>query len=164
MPQLNPEFFISQIFWLIITFTFLFIFLWRISLPRIATVFEKRSNKINEDIEMAKIQQAKAEEIQKKIDSKLISARIETSDLIKNANNELQEYASKELEKIDNNLNLKLDEVTAAIEKSKTNSLGEINNQIYEITKLTLSKLSKIKVDDNEIKDVVSNVQKRVIN
>ena len=42
--------------------------------------------------------------------------------------------------------------------------MGEINNQIYEITKLTLSKLSKIKVDDNEIKDVVSNVQKRVIN
>ena len=50
MPQLNPEFFISQLFWLVISFTFLFIFLWRISLPRISTVLEKRSNKINEDI------------------------------------------------------------------------------------------------------------------
>ena len=55
MPQLNPEFYISQLFWLVISFTFLFIFLWRISLPRISTVLEKRSNKINEDIEIAKL-------------------------------------------------------------------------------------------------------------
>ena len=54
MPQLNPEFFISQLFWLVITFTFLFIFLWRISLPRISSVLEKREYKINEDIALAK--------------------------------------------------------------------------------------------------------------
>ena len=46
MPQLNPEFFISQIFWLCITFGCLFIFLWKYSLPRIHNVLEKRSKKI----------------------------------------------------------------------------------------------------------------------
>ena len=69
MPQLNPEFYISQLFWLVLTFTFLFIFLWRISLPRISTVLEKRANKINDDIKIAKQYQAEAEEIQNKIDS-----------------------------------------------------------------------------------------------
>ena len=68
MPQLNPEFFISQLFWLILTFTFLFIFLWRISLPRISSVLEKRETKINDDVAVAKQLQAEAEEIQKKID------------------------------------------------------------------------------------------------
>ena len=43
MPQLNPEFFISQLFWLVISFTFLFVFLWRISLPRIGSALEKRA-------------------------------------------------------------------------------------------------------------------------
>ena len=50
----NPEFFVSQLFWLIVTFSFLLIFLWRISLPRISSVLEKRENKINNDIKLAK--------------------------------------------------------------------------------------------------------------
>ena len=41
MPQLNPEFFLSQVFWLVITFSFLLIFLWKITLPRISFVLEK---------------------------------------------------------------------------------------------------------------------------
>ena len=64
MPQLNPEFFVSQIFWLIVTFSFLLFFLWKISLPRISRVLEKRENKINNDIESAKILQTEAEQIQ----------------------------------------------------------------------------------------------------
>ena len=54
MPQLNPEFFISQLFWLVLTFTFLFVFLWRISLPRISMALKKRENKINDDIATSK--------------------------------------------------------------------------------------------------------------
>ena len=68
MPQLNPEFFISQLFWLFITFSFLLIFLWRVSLPRINKVLEKRERKINDDIAEAKKNQVEAEEIQKTID------------------------------------------------------------------------------------------------
>ena len=83
MPQLNPEFFVYQIFWLVLTFTFLFIFLWRISLPRISTVLEKREGKINDDIKEAKQLQAEAEKIQIKIDSQLREAKYETADLIK---------------------------------------------------------------------------------
>ena len=36
MPQLNPEFWISQIFWLIITFGILFIVLTKVILPKIS--------------------------------------------------------------------------------------------------------------------------------
>ncbi len=42
MPQLNPEFFASQLFWLVITFVFLFIFLWRVSLHIKNSVQKKR--------------------------------------------------------------------------------------------------------------------------
>ena len=164
MPQLNPEFYMSQLFWLVLTFTFLFIFLWRISLPRISTVLEKRASKINDDIRLAKQHQAEAEEIQNKINLQLREARLETSELIKTANSNFQDHTSKELEKIDNNMNLKIDETSTAIAKSKAESLKQINAQIYEITRLTLSKISNIKADDNEIKDVVTSVQQRAIN
>jgi len=164
MPQLNPEFYMSQLFWLVLTFTFLFIFLWRISLPRISTVLEKRASKINDDIRLAKQHQAEAEEIQNKIDFQLREARLETSELIKTANFNFQDQIAKELEKIDNTINLKIDETSATITKSKAESLKQINDQIYEITKLTLSKISNIKADDNEIKDVVTSVHQGAIN
>jgi F0F1-type ATP synthase membrane subunit c/vacuolar-type H+-ATPase subunit K len=64
MPQLNNEFFVSQIFCLAVFFTFLFVFLWRVSLPRIATVLEKRQNKIDESLSSAKELQEQAMEIE----------------------------------------------------------------------------------------------------
>ena len=83
MPQLNPEFYFSQLFWLVISFSFLLIFLWKISLPRISSVLEKRENKINNDIETAKQLQNDAEEIQKNIDKQLKEVNEKTSNLIK---------------------------------------------------------------------------------
>ena len=44
MPQLNPEFWISQIFWLILTFGILFIVLSKLILPKISESLEKRKS------------------------------------------------------------------------------------------------------------------------
>ena len=44
MPQLNPEFWISQIFWLIITFGILFIVLTKVILPKISDNLETRKS------------------------------------------------------------------------------------------------------------------------
>ena len=65
MPQLNPEFWISQIFWLIITFGILFIVLTKVILPKISNNLETRKSQILENIETADRQK---EESQKKID------------------------------------------------------------------------------------------------
>ena len=163
MPQLNPEFFISQLFWLTVSFTFLFIFLWRISLPRISSVLEKRESKINDDIATAKQLQAEAEEIQEKIDSQLREAKIETVDLIKTATFNFQNYSSKELEKLDKELATTIDKSSSIIEKNKIEALQQIYDQIYDITKLTLSKISSVKVNDDEIKKVVDTIHKKVV-
>ena len=42
MPQLNPEFWISQIFWLTLTFGILYIFLSKLILPKISANLELR--------------------------------------------------------------------------------------------------------------------------
>ena len=67
----NLEFFVSQIFWLTITFVFLFIFLWKISIPKIRNVLDSREKKINNDLEDAKKFQKEAEEIQNQLENRL---------------------------------------------------------------------------------------------
>ena len=157
MPQLNPEFFVSQLFWLVVTFSFLFVFLWRVSLPRISNVLEKRERKINEDLSAAKELQAEASKIQETIENQLKQARADASEMIKSSSISLQDKTQVELNKLDKELEVKIDESAKAIEKSKSESISKIQDQIHEITKLTLSKVTRFNVTDEEIKKAVAN-------
>ena len=163
MPQLEQtEFFISQLFWLVVTFSFLLVFLWRISLPRIGSVLDKREIKINEDLATAKKLQAEAENIQEEINSQLVEARSQATDILKNSSNSIQKKAEEELENLDKELDLKINESAKIIEKNKQESLLKIENQINDITKLTLSKIIKLNVSDEEIKKAVKSAGRSV--
>lgn len=50
LPQLNPEHFAGQIFWLAITFGLLFILLSKVTLPKIASGLSARKNRIEGDL------------------------------------------------------------------------------------------------------------------
>ena len=50
MPQLNPEFWISQIFWLTLTFGILYIVLSKLILPKISANLELRKSQIQDNI------------------------------------------------------------------------------------------------------------------
>ena len=63
MPQLNPEFWISQIFWLIISFGILFIVLSKFILPKIRNNIELRKSEILDNIETAEKRQLIGEEV-----------------------------------------------------------------------------------------------------
>lgn len=161
MPQLEQtEFFISQLFWLVVTFSFLFVFLWRVSLPRIGNVLEKRDRKISEDIATAKELQAEASKIQEIIEKQLKQARTDASEMIKSSSNSLQNKAQAELIKLDKELDAKIDESAKVIEKSKSQSVEQIKEQIHEITKLTISKVATFNVSDDEIKNAVTNSER----
>ena len=159
MPQLNPEFFVSQLFWLVVTFSFLFVFLWRVSLPRIGNVLEKRERKISEDLTAAKELQAEASKIQETIEKQLKKARAEASEMIKSSSNALQDKAQVELNKLDKELEAKIDESAKAIEISKSELVSQIQEQVHQITKLTISKVATFNVTDDEIKKAVSKTK-----
>jgi len=160
MPQLNPEFFVSQLFWLVVTFSFLLVFLWRISLPRIGNILEKRERKINEDLTAAKELQSEAEKIQSTIEQQLKQARSDVSELIKTSSSSLQDKAQIEINKIDKDLDKKINDSSKAIEKIKNESVDQIQVQINEITKLTLSKVASFEVSNDEIKNALKDSER----
>ena len=165
MPQLEQtEFFISQLFWLIVTFSFLLFFLWKISLPRISKVLEKRENKINNDIQEAKDLQTEAEAIQGKIDRELSITHEQVEKLIKETTKNLQNSVSIQLKKTDDELKNKIEESAKNIEKNKNDTLEDIKVQIEEITRLTLSKLTTINISNEEINNTIQKNQNNTLN
>jgi hypothetical protein len=66
------------------------------------------------------------------------------------------------LNKLDKELVTKIDESSKVIEKNKSQSVLQIQSQIHEITKLTLSKVASFDVSDDEIKNAVANSESSV--
>ena len=60
-PPFKTETFPSQIFWLVLTFAFLFAVLWRVAGPRIAGTITTRRNQINTDLADAQKHRSDAE-------------------------------------------------------------------------------------------------------
>ena len=77
MPQLNPEFWFSQIFWLIITFGILFITLSKLILPKISETLEVRKSQISENIEAAEKEREESENKIKEYEKIILDSKTE---------------------------------------------------------------------------------------
>ena len=157
MPQLNPEFFVSQLFWLVVFFSFLFVFLWRVSLPRIATVLEKRQNKIDENLSNAKKLQEEAKEIEANINEKIKIAKKETDDQIKKIITSLENEVSSQLSILDRDLEEKISKSEKEIISNRNSQMENINDQITDITKTIVSKITDINLSDSDINKAIKS-------
>ena len=163
MPQLNPEFFLSQLFWLVVFFSFLLLFLWRVSLPRIAIVLEKRQNTIDENLTSAKELQEQALEIESNINKQLNKAKQDTDAQIKETILSLQDDVTSKLVKLDKDLEDKILKSEKEIIKNRDNEIKNIDKEILNITKITISKITNIDISDNEINSIIKS-QKEALN
>jgi F-type H+-transporting ATPase subunit b len=74
-PPFRTETFESQIFWLAITFTFLFVVLWRVAGPRIGGAIAARAGQVKGDLEQAETHRKDAEAAQAHYEQQLSEAR-----------------------------------------------------------------------------------------
>tara|TARA_B100002052_G_scaffold294512_1_gene319407 strand:+ start:940 stop:1431 length:492 start_codon:yes stop_codon:yes gene_type:complete len=155
MPQLNPEFFVSQLFWLAVFFSFLLIFLWRVSLPRISLVLEKRQRKIDENLSSAKMLQEQSQEIESNINNKISKAKQDADEKIKKAISSLQSDVSTKLSTLDEELEIKISNSEKEILRSKESQMKNIDNEIANITKITVSKITNLNISESEIEQAI---------
>ena len=127
MPQLNPEFWVSQIAWLILTFGVLYIVLSKLILPKISDNLESRKSQILENIETAETQREEVEKKHKEFEKIILESKLE-------AKNHFNEVRQKILEDISNK--------RVALEKDIDN---EISAAEEEINNLKLNSKEKIK-------------------
>ena len=72
MPQLDPEFWFSQIFWLTITFGVLYLVLSKLILPKISDNLESRKSQILDNLELAEKQRNDSEAKLKEFDKIIV--------------------------------------------------------------------------------------------
>ena len=132
MPQLNPEFWVSQIFWLILTFGFLFIILSKLILPKISNNIEDRKSKILENIETAEKQRSDSENKIK-----------EYKKIILDSKNHAKNYFNEARQKILKDIDSKRE----ALEKEINKEIGDAEKEIVELNNTSVEKINKIAIE-----------------
>ena len=117
MPQLNPEFWFSQTFWLVLVFVILYLIIWKRILPKITDNLENRKKTISSDLEEAQNLKKLAEERYK-----------EYKKLINDAKNEAGKIISESKLKLDQDLNNKKMEIQKEIDREINEAEKEINS------------------------------------
>ena len=158
MPQLNPEFYISQVFWLTITFVFLLYFMWKFSLPRIKNALEKRNAKIDNNLQNAKKIQIDSEKLQKKIDGELTKVKTETQTLIKESINNFKNDADEKIKLLDKELKIKINNAEETLKQEKKTALMNIKKDVDQLILLAVSKLTGVNLDHNLLKKEMEDI------
>jgi len=101
MPQLNPDYFPNQIFWLVVTLIVIYFILSRIALPRIGAVLAERQGTITNDIAAAEELKQRAQEAEAAYDQALLDARGEAAKIVAAAKADIQAELDVQMQKAD---------------------------------------------------------------
>ena len=156
MPQLNPEFWFSQIFWLTITFGILFVILSKFILPRIRNNLETRKSQIMENIEIADNQKTKSENNLKEYDKIILDAKDNAKKTFNLAKEKIRLDLSKEREKIDSEINSEIVDTENEIKDLKKSSPEKINLIAVETAAEIIQKLIGVEANKSNLSAIVS--------
>ena len=161
MPQLNPEFWVSQIFWLILTFGILYGILSKFILPKISANLESRKTQISDNIEAADRQRKESEIKLKEYDDIILKSKIEANNLY----NKAREKALKDINLKKGVLEKQIDEEINKTEEEINKLRMEAPQKITQIAKETSSeliqKLIGTEINNSSISAIVDDLSKR---
>jgi F-type H+-transporting ATPase subunit b len=141
MPQFNPEWFASQIFWLFVTFVVLYLLMSRIALPRVAEILQERREKVSEDLAKAERLKNEAQEVYDAYEAELRKAREDAQKVLREANDEIAAEQARRHEAYTKELNEQLEQAERRIEDAKKEALGNLDGVAAEIAQSATKKL-----------------------
>ena len=161
MPQLNPEFWISQIFWLTLTFGILYLILSKLILPKISANLELRKSQIQENIEAAEKQREDSESKLKEYDNIVSKSKLEAKDIFKDAKEKVRKDINSKKDILDEQIDNEIKKAEQEIEVLKKKAPEKINKIAIETSSDLLKKLIGAEVNSSSISAIVTDLSKK---
>ena len=140
MPQFDTNSFASQIFWLFLCFGILFLFLQYVIVPKIMKAINERTIKIQEQIETAKLNSLKIEELEGQYKVEMHRIKEVVSDLLTSGKTEINKSFNQNVTIFKNSIAEKYKVAEAELIDGKKTI--DIDEAALKVTNLILDKLS----------------------
>tara|TARA_Y100000817_G_scaffold295722_1_gene270700 strand:+ start:231 stop:821 length:591 start_codon:yes stop_codon:yes gene_type:complete len=161
MPQLNPEFWISQIFWLTLSFGILYIVLSKLILPKISANLESRKSLIQENIEAAELQRKNSETKLKDYENIVSKSKIEASNILNEARKKALKDISSKREILDKQIDDEIKKAEQEIDTLKKSAPAKINKIAIETSSELIKKIIGTEINNSSISAIVDDLSKR---
>jgi|TARA_B100001750_G_C15319628_1_gene501495 F-type H+-transporting ATPase subunit b len=161
MPQLNPEFWVSQIVWLVITFGVLYLVLAKLILPKISNNLEARKSQILENIETAEKQREESEKKVKEFEKIILDSKIEAKNYFSEARQKVLEDISKKKISLENDIDNEISAVEREINRLKNTSDDKITKIAIETSSDLIKQLIREEVNNSSISAIVEDLSKK---
>ena len=161
MPQLNPEFWTAQIFWLILIFTSLYLIVWKLFLPRITYSIENRKSRIVNDLNEAQKLKENAEKKLKKYNEIIENSKKEAKKIIEESRKKLEKDIEGKKQKFNNEIEKELTNTEKEIKDLKKSSVSSITKIAAETSAEIILQIVDTNVNKSNVSAIVDDITKR---
>jgi F-type H+-transporting ATPase subunit b len=159
-PPFDPTFFASQLLWLAITFTALYLVLARVVIPRLGGILEDRRDRIANDLDQAERLKEQSNEAIAAYERALAKARADAFAVGEQAREAAKRAAAAKQAEIEAALNARLAEAEARIGAIKQKALADVGAVATEVAGAVVERLLGVKPTANEISGAVAVVSR----
>ena len=152
MPQLDPTYWASQAFWLILIFTALYLALANLFIPKIKSSIDNRENKIKDDLDEAQKLKNLAEQKLKEYDLYIESAKKEVQKIIFDRKNKLNSEIKNKKKKFEKEIEIEIESAEKEIVNLKKDSLASISSISEEMASKVIEQISGEPMNQSSVK------------
>ena len=163
MPQLNPEFWAAQIFWLILTFSSLYLIIWKVFLPKITLSIENRKSRVVNDLDEAQKLKENAEKKLNEYNKIIEESKKEAKKIIEDNKKKLDRDIKNKKYKFNDEIEKELMAAEKEIKDLKKSSISNINNIAAETSVEIIKQIINIEVNKSSVSAIVDDVVKRKV-
>ena len=163
MPQLDPRYWPSQVFWLILVFLVLYMSIAKFFLPKIKDNLDNRENKIKEDLENAHKFKDQSEIKLKEYEAILDKAKKDVAKIHVESKRLLDKQIQLKKEKMEKEIESEILKAQSEILELKKNSISSIQTISKEIASDIIENISGEKLNESSIKATIEDISKKNI-
>jgi len=161
MPQLDPKYWASQAFWLVLVFTLLYLTISKIFIPKIKDNLDDRENKIKNDIDEASSLKDLSEKKQKEYNLLIENAKKEVQKILNENKNKLNIEIQNKKKIVEKEIEEEIQKTQIEIKNLKKNSIDNIAKISEEIAQKIIEEISGDKLNESSIKAAISETSKK---
>tara|TARA_E500000178_G_scaffold294445_1_gene299785 strand:+ start:561 stop:1118 length:558 start_codon:yes stop_codon:yes gene_type:complete len=161
MPQLDPRYWFSQAFWLLITFTVLYILVSKLFIPKIKNNIDDRERKIKDDLEKANSSKQSSEIKEREYTELILNSKKEVAKMMHESKKRLEKDMQQKKLSIEKQINDEIDKTKNEIMLLKRNSIPSIEKISEEITSKLIQEITGDNLNQSSIRAIVSDVTKK---
>ena len=161
MPQLDPKYWASQAFWLVLIFALLYLAISKFFIPKIKDGLDDRENKIKNDIDEANKLKELSEKRQKEYSLVIENAKKEVQKILNENKNKLSIEIQNKKKIIEKEIEEEIQKAQIEIKNLKKSSINNIGKISEEIAQKIIEEISGDKLNESSIKAAISEISKK---